>query len=107
MKPYNELVKSYKFIEFDDLCELIGVKNGLRSFCFPEEQGNDTFVPIYCDDYSLEELYNELNINDNDILYTKYYKKNWRERYKNEIKLIETLRENYGIRDTVLTYISW
>lgn len=107
MKPYNELVKSYKFIEFDDLCELVGVKNGLRSFCFPVEHGNDTFVPIHCDDYSLEQLYDDLDTNDDSSYMSDYYGKNWHERYENEIKLIEILRHAYGIRDTVLTYISW
>lgn len=102
MKPYNELVKSIKFIELDDLCELIGIKPSCSAFLATINCENGSYVSIDCSDYYLEELYNLEAYN----IY-KYYDAEWLEKYNNEIKLIETLRETYGIRDIVLTYISW
>lgn len=102
MKSYNELVKSIKFIELDDLCELIGIKYSCSAFLATTNCENDSYVSIDCSDSYLEELYHLETYN-----IRKYYDAEWLEKYDNEIKLIETLREIYGIRDTVLTYIPW
>ena len=106
MKPYNELVKPVKFIELDDLCDLIGIEHSCAAFLSVSHSANDTYVSIDCSDYHLKELYNLETYNDFQVM-REYYGVKWRERYNNEVKLIETLRDTYGIRDTVLTYISW
>ena len=106
MKPYNELVRPVKFIELDDLCELIGVKHSCSAFLSTSQSANDTYVPIDCSDYRLEELY-DLETYDDFWVMREAYGVKWREKYNNEVKLIETLRGTYGILDTVLTYVSW
>lgn len=106
MKPYNELVKPFnKFIELRDLCELIGIKYSCSAF-LSTSRANDTYVPIDCSDHRLEELY-DIETYDDTWFMRGCYGKKWREKYNNEVKLIETLRETYGIRDTILTYVSW
>ena len=106
MKPYNELVKPVKFIELDDLCELIGIKHTCSAFLATTNCANDTYVSIDCSDYHLEKLY-DIETYDDFCSMRECYGVKWREKYNNEIKLIETLRGTYGIRDTVLTYVSW
>lgn len=107
MKPYNELVKPFnKFIELRDLCELIGIKHSCSAFLSTFHSENNTYVPIDCSDYRLEELY-DIETYDDTWFMRGYYGKKWREKYNNEVKLIETLRETYGICDTILTYVSW
>ncbi len=106
MKSYNELVKPIKFIELDDLCELIGIPYSCSPFLSTTNSANDNYVSIDCSDYYLEEL--EDNFNDDEtMIMREMYGSRWREKYNNEIKLIKILRNTYGIRDTVLTYVSW
>ena len=106
MKSYNELVKPIKFIELDDLCELIGIPYSCSPFLSTTNSANDNYVSIDCSDYYLEEL--EDNFNDDEAMVMReMYGSRWREKYNNEIKLIKILRDTYGIRDTVLTYVSW
>ena len=102
MKPYNELVKSYKFIKFDDLCELIGLtfSEGLSYYA----TSNDSYVAIDCSDYGYQNKYEDLAYYED---YPHHNSEHLISKIKNDIKLIEILRNTYGIRDTVLTYISW
>lgn len=106
MKPYNELVQAYKFIEFDDLCELVGLtfSQGIRQFTFACNSPNDSYAVIDCSDYGYQDKCEDLAYHED---YPHHNSESLISKIKNDIKLIEILRNQYGIRDTVLTYISW
>lgn len=102
----KDIVQTRLFINYDDLCELVGdTKHSFRTFHFTTEVRNDSYVSIDLSDWKLNSLIEDLEM-DYAINYS-YYGSDWREQFENSIKLINILREEYGIKTNVLTYISW
>ena len=73
---------------------------------------NDSYQILNCSDWYLEEMYeeyedtkDELDAFDEDDEWGRNHC--YPNRIKNQIKLIEILRKQYGCRDTVLIWISW
>ena len=79
---------------------------------------NDAYQVLCCADWYLEELYEDLEwesgkegMNPEDFEDKEEYE--WRRRHcravrlKNQIELVEILRKDYGIRDSILIWISW
>ena len=111
------VLKSINYITVDDVMELTGVHWG--DFQFSQMAENGSYVPVFCDDGSLEDLWEEYREEqelEDEITLENYdgYEEayNWYKshcaavRLKNEIKLIEALRK-LGARDEVLVYVSW
>jgi hypothetical protein len=106
------------YINGDDVKELTG--QHWSDFMFSNGAENDSYVSLSCDDATLEDLYEELgdemwsrNLEDEDLegfkkdrssvpndCYTAF-------RLANEIDLIETIRFIYGVKDSLLVFISW
>ena len=102
----KDIVQTRLFINYDDLCELVGdTKHSFRTFHFTTEVRNDSYVSIDLSDWNLNTLVEDLEM-DYAINYS-YYGSDWHEQFENSIKLINILREEYGIKTNVLTYISW
>ena len=100
------IVQTRLFINYDDLCELVGdTKHRLDTFYFTTEVRNDSYVSLDLSDWRLNDLAEDLEM---DYAHNySYYGSNWHEQFENSIKLINILREEYGIKTSVLTYISW
>ena len=106
------------YITCDDIKELTGQHWG--DFMFSDCAENDSYVSLSCDDGTLEDLYEELgdemwhrNLEDEDL---EEFKANRNSvpgdchtafKLANEIDLIETIRFIYGVKDSLLVYISW
>lgn len=106
------------YITCDDVKELTG--QHWSDFMFSNGAENNSYVSLSCDDATLEDLYEELgdemwsrNLEDEDL---ELFKKDRNSvsndyhtafRLANEIDLIETIRHIYGVRDSLLVYISW
>ena len=84
----------------------------------PRWQKNDSYQVLGCDDLDLEELYEDLEweIGKEGMTAEGFEDEeeyNWDRRHcravrlKNQIELIEILRKDYGIRDSILIWISW
>lgn len=109
-------LKTAYYIDTDDVKELTGEHWG--EFEFAQMAENDSYQILNCADWYLEELYEDLEweinkegMNPEDFEDEEEYK--WHRRHcravrlKNQIKLVEILRKDYGCRDTVLIWISW
>ena len=110
-------LKTTHYINTGDVKELTGKHWG--DFEFAQMAENDAYQVLYCDNWYLEELYEELedemksegeltiaDFEDEDDF--TWHRRNCRViRLKNQIELIEILRKDYGIRDFILIWISW
>jgi hypothetical protein len=110
-------LKTAHYINTDDVKKLTG--KHWSDFEFAQMAENDAYQVLYCGDWYLEELYEELedemknesgltiaDFEDEDDF--KWHRCNCRAvRLKNQIELIEILRKDYGIRDSILIWISW
>ena len=106
-------IKTAHYITCDDVEKLTGKHWGDFEFAYMTE--NDAYQILDCSDWYLEELYeefedvkDEIDFNENDKNVSRYHKRDCRAvRLKNQIKLVEILRKDYGIRDSILIWISW
>ena len=109
-------IKTARYIDGRDVEKLTGKHWG--EFEFAQMAENDAYQVLYCADGDLEELYEELEwetgkegMNPEDFEDEEEYE--WRHRHcraarlKNQIELVEILRKDYGIRDSILIWISW
>ena len=102
----KDIVQTCLFINYDDLCELVGdTKHSFDTFHFTTEVKNGSYVSLDLSDWTLNDLAEKLKI-DYTFNYS-YYGRNWREQFENSIKLINILREEYKIKTSILTYITW
>ena len=91
-------LKTAYYITTDDVEELTG--KHWTDFEFAQMAENDSYVILCLADWYLEELYEELEeYEDENLKYTN--------RLKNQINLIEILRKDYGLRDSILIWVSW
>lgn len=106
------------YITCDDVKELTG--QHWSDFMFSNGAENDSYVSLSCDDATLEDLYEELgdemwsrNLEDEDLELFKRDRSSVSDDYytafrlANEIDLIETIRYIYGVKDSLLVFISW
>ena len=109
-------IKTIQYINTDDVRKLTGKHWG--DFEFAQMAENDSYQILYCSDWYLEELYEELEwetgkegMNPEDFEDEEEYdwhRRNCRAvRLKNQIELVEILRKDYGIRDSILIWVSW
>ena len=110
-------IKTVQYINTDDVEKLTGKRWG--DFEFAQRAENGSYQPIDCDDGSLEDLYENKAYEDDmeshlvpevfeDLEDYEYHRRYCRAtRLKNQIELVEILRNIYGIRDTILIWISW
>jgi hypothetical protein len=109
-------IKTTRYINTDDVEKLTGKHWG--DFEFAQMAENDAYQVLCCSDGDLEELYEDLEwetgkegMNPEDFEDEEEYE--WRRRrcravrLKNQIELVEILRKDYGIRDSILIWISW
>lgn len=109
-------LKTIPYITTNDVKELTGEHWG--EFEFAQMAENDSYQILNCADGDLEELYEDLEwetgkegMNPEDFEDEEEYE--WRRRHcravrlKNQIKLVEILRKDYGIRDSILIWVSW
>ena len=108
-------IKTVRYITIDDVEKLTGKHWG--DFEFAQMAENDAYQTLCCADWNLEELYEDLKwetrkegervVDDVDD-YELWRRRNCRAvRLKNQIELVEILRKDYGIRDSILIWISW
>ena len=103
-------LKTVPYITTDDVEELTGIRWDF--FEFAQMAENDSYQILNCSDWYLEEMYEEYE-DTKDELDAFGEDDEWGRnhchpnRIKNQIKLIEILRKQYGCRDTVLIWISW
>lgn len=105
-------LKTAYYITCEDVEKLTGKR--WDAFEFVQMAENDSYQMISCSDEALEELYEDFEDVKDEMESEEYYKENPYEetisypcRLKNQIKLIEILRKQYGCRSTVLIWISW
>ena len=106
-------IKQANYITCDDVTELTGVP--WCEFEFAHMAENDSYQILCCDDAYLEELYEdfedckwELEEYEDDLPNSPYLRRNiYANRIRNQIKLVEILRKTYGIRDSILVWVSW
>lgn len=106
-------IKTARYINTDDVEKLTGKYWGFFEFAHMAE--NDTYQILDCSDWYLEELYEEfedieyeIDFDENDKNVSPYRKRDcYAYCLKNQIELIEILRKDYGIRDSILIWISW
>lgn len=109
-------IKTARYITCDDVEKLTGKRWG--DFEFAQMAENDAYQVLGCSDGDLEELYEDLEwetgkegMTAEDWEDEEEY--NWHRRHcravrlKNQIELVEILRKDYGIRDSILIWISW
>ena len=109
-------IKTARYITCDDVEKLTGKHWG--DFEFAQMAENDAYQVLCCSDWYLEELYEDLEwetgkegMKPEDFEDEEEYK--LRRRYcravrlKNQIELVEILRNDYGIRDSILIWVSW
>lgn len=109
-------IKTARYIHTVDVEKLTGKHWG--DFEFAQMAENDSYQVLGCDDWDLEELYEELEwetgkegMTAEDWEDEEEY--NWHRRHcravrlKNQIELVEILRKDYGIRDSILIWVSW
>ena len=103
-------IKTVRYINTDDVEKLTGVH--WNEFEFAEMAENDSYQILNCSDWYLEELYEEFE-DVKDELDEIDMDNQWARRHcypmrlKNQINLVEILRKQYGIRDSILIWISW
>ena len=109
-------IKTTQYINTNDLEKLTGKHWG--DFEFAQMAENDAYQILCCDDWYLEELHEDLEdeISSNGMSPEDFEDEeeyHWRRRHcravrlKNQIELVEILRKDYGIRDSILIWISW
>lgn len=103
-------LKNVPCITCDDVEELTGVR--WDEFEFAQMAENDSYQILCCADWSLEELYIEFEDVEDELdgidVDNAWSRRNcYPMRLKNQINLIEILRNQYGCRDTVLIRVSW
>ena len=110
-------LKTAYYITCDDVKELTGKNWG--EFEFAQMAENDAYQILWCDDGSLEELYEDLEWEtdkegmnhpedfEDEFAYDWHRRHCRAVRLKNQIELVEILRKQYGCRDQVLIWISW
>ena len=110
-------IKTTRYIDISDIEKLTGKHWG--DFEFAQMAANDAYQTLYCDDESLKELYEEyedeihregeLTVADFEDEYDfNWYRRNcYATRLKNQIELVEILRKDYGIYNSILIWISW
>ena len=106
-------IKSVRYITTDDVEKLTGKHWG--DFEFAQMAENDSYQVLNCSDDHLEDL--EADFEDAEEPSVEDYEDeeeyNWYKsrcayaRLRNEIQLIKILREEYGITDSILVWISW
>ena len=109
-------IKTIQYIDCDDIKELIGVHWSRLEFA--QMAGNGSYQVIACDDMAIEELTDEL---EDDIRSDGYnsieewvmdasddrFYANRPHRLHNQLKLINALREQFNITDSILVRVSW
>lgn len=109
-------IKTARYINTDDVEKLTGKYWG--DFEFAQMTENDAYQVMSCSDSYLEELYEDFAC---EIGKEGVNPKDWEDeegcdlhnrhcraaRLKNQIELVEILRKDYGIRDSILIWISW
>ena len=110
-------LKTAYYINTDDVKELTGEHWG--DFEFAQMAENDSYAILCLEDWYLEELYEEYEDEvrkEGDLTIADFEDEdefNWHRRncyavrLKNQIKLVEILRKDFGLRDSVLIWISW
>lgn len=110
-------IKTARYINTDDVEKLTGKHWG--DFEFAQMAENDSYTILCLEDWYLEELYEEYedevhsegelsvaDFEDEDDF--NRHRRNCRAvRLKNQIELVEILRKDYGICDSILIWISW
>ena len=103
-------IKTARYINTVDVEKLTG--KHWNEFEFAQMAENDTYQILDCSDWYLEELYEEFE-DTKDELEDFDEDNQWARRHcypnriRNQIELIEILRKDYGIRDSILIWISW
>ena len=102
-------IKTTRYITCDDVEKLTGKHWG--DFKFAQSVENDSYQILCCADWYLKELYEELEweIGEEDMN-PEDFKYNCRAvpiRLINQIELVKILRQDYGIRDSILIWVSW
>lgn len=91
-------LKTAYYINTDDVEELTGKM--WSDFEFAQMAENDSYVILCLEDWYLEELYEEFEeLKDENLKAAN--------RLRNQIDLVEILRKDYGLRDSVLIWVSW
>lgn len=109
-------IKTVRYINTDDVEKLTGKHWG--DFEFAQMAENGAYQTLCCADWYLEELYEDLEWESSkegmspedwgDEEESEWHRRHCRAvRLKNQIELIEILRKDYGIRDSILIWISW
>ena len=96
-------IKTARYITCDDVKELTG--KHWSDFEFAQMAENDAYQILCCSDWYLEELYETLEWELGKESVNGHTSRSIR--IKNQIELVEILRKNYGIRDSILIWISW
>ena len=91
-------LKTAYYINTDDVKELTGEHWG--DFEFAQMVENDSYAILCLEDWYLEELYEEFEEFKDENLKAA-------NRLRNQIDLVEILRKDYGLRDSVLIWVSW
>ena len=106
-------IKSINYITTDDVENLTGKHWG--DFEFAQMAENDSYQILNCSDDRLGELKDDFEDAEEPSVedYDDEEEYKWRKercrwaRLRNEINLIEILRNEYNIHDTILVWISW
>lgn len=105
-------IKTTQYITCDDVEKLTG--KHWSDFEFAQMAENDAYQILCCTDGDLEELYEDFKWEiDKEGMTAEDFEEEYNcchcraVRLKNQIKLIEILRKDYGIQDSILIWISW
>ena len=102
-------IKTARYINTNDVETLTGIRWDL--FEFAQMAENDSYQILDCSDEYLEELYEDYEDTKDELEgFTGDdwgFKHCYPNRIMNNIKLVEILRKDYGIRDSILIWISW
>lgn len=108
------IFKSIRYITAEDVEKLTGKHWG--NFEFAQMAENDSYQVLDCSDDHLEDLEADLEDAEEPTIedyfgdeeeYNWYKSRCYYARLCNEIQLIKILREEYGITDSILVWISW
>lgn len=110
-------LKTMTYITTDDVEKLTGAHWG--DFEFSQLAENGSYAALGCCDSDLEELYEDFEYEDrkegnltvadfeDEDEYNWHCRHSRATRLKNQIKLVETLRKEYGVRSDICVWISW
>ena len=90
-------VKITRYINMSQVNKELGTS--LRDYEFLQEVANDSYVPLWLDDETVEDL--DENIRWEEGKDIRRYK-----RLQHDLALVNLLRAQ-GFRDTILVYVSW